>query len=283
MFIEINWDSLSEHYKVIPNETTIIQQDQEANCMYVLIRGSLAIIRNEIQIAIMDSSFEYIGEISFLTNKRHSATVISKSECTILELKIELFEKYLKSNANLTISIAQNLARRLVEQNAQLSKAMENSSQEIDYHLNSENLLPSFDLLKLKHLFKEFRPNVNFIEEGCKPRALYILVEGEISIIKHGNLLAIESTPGYYIGEVAILRNSLANASVRCNTPTTMIEIPIEKVEYFLIHSPEVGLDMSRKLAKRILVINDEFLNLLEEMKKRGRKNIPNYWNPLVF
>ncbi|HNI96173.1 MAG TPA: hypothetical protein PL169_08905, partial [Leptospiraceae bacterium] len=80
-------------------------------------------------------------------------------------------------------------------------------------------------------------------------------------------IIAIESEPGYYMGDVSILRKALPNATVRTRTECRMIQIPADRVDSFLSHSPEVAISIARKIGERILSIN----NVMEKLKDDGK------------
>lgn len=271
MFSEINWEKLSSNYKTIPADTVLIKQGSRPTAMYVLVEGYFNIYRHNVLISTLEERGAYLGEIAILMDTNHSATVITLTQCTVIEITLESLVPFLTKSPDLTISLAQNLAKRLVEQNAQLARSVDHPLESLNKKQadNSLDLSAYIDLSQLAHLYKEFRPGVNIIEQGIQPNALYILVEGKVDIIKNEKVIAVESTAGYYMGDVSLLRNAVANATVRCNGVTTMIEIPAAKVETFLKHSPLVALNIAKKLAQRILVIDDEYLNLMAELKKK--------------
>lgn len=271
MIKEINWNKLSSHFKYVPAKTCLIKQGTKPSSMYVLIDGALHTFRNDILISTIDRKGEYFGEISILMNIEHSATVISLLNSTVIEINIDSIVSFLTKSPDVAISLASNLAKRLVEQNAQLARTMEDPGLRLNLIKSKIDVIDTtgyFDLGKLSDYYVDVRPNVEFIQQGKMPKSLYILVEGEVQIIKNGKTIALESTPGYYFGDVSILRDSPANASVKTTNKTTLIEIPAEKVMSFLNHSPEVAISISKKLAQRILIINEEYLNLMAMVAK---------------
>lgn len=95
----------------------LIQQDSETNDIYFVISGSLIIIVNGRQIAIRGPN-DHIGEMAAIqpTQKR-SATVQAVEQCLVAKITESDFAHLAKHNAELYRSIAQELARRLMERN----------------------------------------------------------------------------------------------------------------------------------------------------------------------
>jgi CRP-like cAMP-binding protein len=272
MIRKVNWSQFSNLFRTVRANTRIIEQGASPKFMYILVEGAFYTYRNDVLISSIDREGEYFGEISILLNIPHSGTVESLYDSTIIEISKDNAIPFLKQSPQIAISLAVSLAERLAEQNIQLSKTIVDQIE--NFHAKEVPKLEdeseyNIDLSKLSQFYKEYRPYVEVIAQGRKPKALYILVQGEVEIIKNSKVIAVESTPGYYLGDVSLLRNTIANASVKTSSKCTLIEIPAEKVDGFLHHSPEIAISISRKLAERILTVNDIYLNLLEEKAKK--------------
>ncbi|MDX1960697.1 MAG: cyclic nucleotide-binding domain-containing protein [Leptospiraceae bacterium] len=289
MIKRINWNQFSNLFRKYRANTRLIQQGSSPKSLFILVEGALYTYRNDVLISSIDKEGEYIGEIAVLLNTPHTATVETLYDTTLIELSFDNAIPFLRQSPEIAITLATSLAERLVEQNAQLTKTIVDPLQTFD-----KKEIPktpeefNLDLGKLNHFYKDYRPHVEVIAQGRKPKALYILVSGEVEIIKNGKVIAVENTPGYYLGDVSILRNTIANASVKTLTKTVLIEIPTEKVDSFLHHSPEVAISISRKLAERILQVNELYLNILEEKARKlflsnSQKNhsLKHYFNEL--
>jgi CRP-like cAMP-binding protein len=279
---KINWSQFSSHYKRFSVDEIIIRQENPPLNLYILVEGLLYAYRNGTFISSITKEGEYFGEISILMNKPHSATVRAHFESLVIEIPIKEVERFLTQSPEVAISLARNLAERLAEQNSQLVRAITDPLISLQEKKKTESKADAaLDLYRLNSFFKDFRPNVEVINQGKNPKALYILVTGQVEIIKNGKTIAIEGSPGYYMGDVSILRDTVANATVKTTEKTTMIEIPVDKVDSFLRHSPEIAISMAKKLAERIIAINDEYLNILEAKARatlpRNKKNFLDY------
>lgn len=268
----------------VEKDTAIVTQGQEPKSLFIIINGRFDVFRNGIKISEIYKRGEYIGEISALMNSTHSATVKAKTVSTVLEVNVQNINSFLSHSPEMAISLAKKLAERLVEVNKKFAQFI-NKPQEVDSFISERNKHQNYkvpqndpiDLKKFRSFYVEAESNVELIQQGKKPPALFIIVEGEVKIIKNGKVIAIESQPGYYLGDVSILRQSTANASVKTTQKSVLIEIKPEKVDTLLYHSPEIPISISRKLAERILTINDTYLDfLVDELNVQSKKRLSN-------
>ena len=123
-------------------------------------------------------------------------------------------------------------------------------------------------LRKIKALKREFEPGTVFIKEEEDDRAMYILIKGKVQVTQQGHLLDEISESGEYFGEINVLLNIPHVATCRAMTPTTVLEIPAEKIDTFLKNNPEVAINLSRKMARRLIASDKRYLDLYKHLKK---------------
>ncbi len=272
---ETEWSKFKSLNKSLSTKEILVQQGYPPTAMYILMEGVVEVYRNDKLISTIRSRGEYIGEISILLGSAYSATVIAASPCTVIKIDTANAGSFLRHSPEVAISIARKLANRLVELNKQianlanspftasLTKLIEAERKKIE---NKEKIKEiSFDALS--NLQVDFPPLFEIITQNETLFNLYILVKGEVEIIKNNKVIAIESEPGYYMGDVSILRKALPNATVRTRTECRMIQIPADRVDSFLSHSPEVAISIAKKIGERILSIN----NVMEKLKDDGK------------
>ncbi len=115
----------------------------------------------------------------------------------------------------------------------------------------------------LRPLRKSFKKEEVIIQEGEKFKALYILVSGKVGVFIDGNCIAEIDEPGEYFGEIAVLLKQKYNATVIALETSSLIEVPQDKLEAFVSHSPKIALSMAKKLAKRLLKIDKQYVEAL--------------------
>jgi NTE family protein len=102
---------------------------------------------------------------------------------------------------------------------------------ELDHH----------DLARVARWAHEMRaePNDILFEQGGLPFELFVIEEGEVEIIRDGEVLGTVG-PGEPVGEMSVLRGERRMASVRALTPVTAIALSADDLEEMNAEMPEV-------------------------------------------
>ncbi|MCP4604111.1 MAG: cyclic nucleotide-binding domain-containing protein [Proteobacteria bacterium] len=87
--------------------------------IYEMINGNATVLLGERTIGRIGSG-EIFGEISFLTERSRTATVIASGRCFVRIVKKEDFFSLIENNPHLGISISKTLANRIVDLNDRL-------------------------------------------------------------------------------------------------------------------------------------------------------------------
>lgn len=272
-------------YKEVKQYATLVKQGDMPKAFYILVNGRLNVYRNDTLVSVIRAGGEYIGEISILMNTPHSATVKTDTIATVIEIEISKVESFLFHTPEVAVSLARKLAERLVTLNKEYVTLIKSNKVPQTQNNNEDIANPSennIDFEKLQPLMVQYPGNETIIKQNFHPKALYILVWGEVEIIKDEKVIAIESNPGYYLGDVSVLRRSPANASVKTTKMSNFVRIPEEKIDLLLNRSPEIAMSISKGLAKRILAINDSILDMKVNEVKKYNKEQENQTSPEV-
>ena len=89
----------------------LLREGQSQSCIYVLKKGSVKILKDGQEIALLDKRGEMFGEISALTGIECTTTVRVNEASQFF--MIEDSEEFLVQNPSTTLFIAKMLARRL--------------------------------------------------------------------------------------------------------------------------------------------------------------------------
>jgi CRP/FNR family cyclic AMP-dependent transcriptional regulator len=110
--------------------------------------------------------------------------------------------------------------------------------------------LPS--ILDLSHALpvRSFEPNVVLLAEGERTGLLYVLIDGEVEILKGDFQIAIVSDPGAIFGEISVLLDIPHMATVRAVTPCSAYVV--EGGDAFLRSHEEIAYHLSKLLAQRL-------------------------------
>lgn len=99
------------------------------------------------------------------------------------------------------------------------------------------------------------------IREGSREHSLYLILDGELEVIKNGVVLA-RFGKGGHVGEMALVSGAPRSASVRATRPTRFLEIRREQWEGLLHRAPATGV-------KLLSALSEELSNRLARMNER--------------
>jgi CRP-like cAMP-binding protein len=209
-----DWGKLQNLQKTFKRGCELITQGVKPKALYVLMSGRLIVYRDGVAVSQIKRRGEYIGEIAVLLKTNASATVKAESEVVVIEIESSKTIPFLNHTPDIAIALARKMADRLVELNSNFSQLIDKDyrpdfikSLQNKYKEQPANTLSNdLNLEKLRPFFVEFAEGMDILTQGQYPSALYILVSGKLEIVKNGKVIAVEDKPGYYLGDVAILR-----------------------------------------------------------------------------
>jgi CRP-like cAMP-binding protein len=97
---------------------------------------------------------------------------------------------------------------------------------------------------------KSFGAGEVLLVEGGREGLLYILIEGEVEVLKGDFQVSTISEPGAIFGEIAVLLDSPHTATVRALAPTRMYVA--EHATAFLQSHTDLAYQVARLLAQRL-------------------------------
>jgi CRP/FNR family transcriptional regulator, cyclic AMP receptor protein len=97
---------------------------------------------------------------------------------------------------------------------------------------------------------RELRPGETLIGEGDENVSLYELRSGTVEIVRGGTTVTTVAEAGALFGEMSLLLDRPATASVRARTETVVVEI--DDARNRLAADPEFAAVLARVLARRV-------------------------------
>jgi CRP/FNR family cyclic AMP-dependent transcriptional regulator len=88
------------------------------------------------------------------------------------------------------------------------------------------------------------------LREGARTGLLYILVEGQVEILKGDVQIEVVAEPGALFGEISALLDTPHMATVKTLTPARLVRI--EEAATFLRENPDLAIEVARLLAERL-------------------------------
>ena len=97
---------------------------------------------------------------------------------------------------------------------------------------------------------RTFEPGATLLAEGQKSGLLYVLIEGEVAILKGEFQINAVSAPGAIFGEISVLLDIPHMATVRALTPCRAHVV--ENGDAFLQSHKDIAYHLSKLLAERL-------------------------------
>ena len=97
---------------------------------------------------------------------------------------------------------------------------------------------------------KRFSAGELLVREGERTGRLYVLIDGQVEVVKGGTVVASVAEPGAMFGEMSILLGRDHSADVRAATPSTIYVIG--DAAAFLRDRPALVLLIAQLLARRL-------------------------------
>ncbi|KZD21512.1 Crp/Fnr family transcriptional regulator [Tardiphaga robiniae] len=106
------------------------------------------------------------------------------------------------------------------------------------------------------------------IREGQTSGHLFVLIEGQLDIVKGDTVVASLTEPGAVVGEMSVLLEQPHTATVRAATDTSVYEF--ENANDFLRDHPTVALMIARLLAQRLNVATSYLADIKQQYAGHG-------------
>ncbi|WP_020565223.1 cyclic nucleotide-binding domain-containing protein [Methylosarcina fibrata] len=114
---------------------------------------------------------------------------------------------------------------------------------------------------------KTFDAGEALLTEAGEDKNLYILIEGEVEVLKGETQVNIQSEPGAIFGELAVLLDVPHTATVRAVSPSRFHLV--EDAEAFLRSHPDLTFQLAKLLAKKLNSITTYLVDLKNQFEDR--------------
>ena len=99
--------------KIFAPGETLFEEKDEGTDLYVLLKGSLRVLKRGKLIAVIDEPGTYFGEMSVLLGIPRTATVVAAEESLLLVVPQDHLDDFFGTTPHLALRIARGLAERL--------------------------------------------------------------------------------------------------------------------------------------------------------------------------
>lgn len=108
-----------------------------------------------------------------------------------------------------------------------------------------------------------FKPGAVMLPEGERFGRLYVLIDGEVEVIRERTQVTHIDEPGSIFGEMAVLLDMAHSATVKALSNVTAYEIPDALT--FLDSRPEFSLHIATMLARRLYYTTSYLVDLQQQ------------------
>jgi CRP/FNR family transcriptional regulator, cyclic AMP receptor protein len=115
---------------------------------------------------------------------------------------------------------------------------------------------------------RAFESGTDLLCEGKTAGVLYVLIEGEVEILKDNFQVAVISDPGAIFGEISVLLDIPNTATVRAISPCTAHVV--EDCDLFLQSHKEIAYQLSKLLAQRVYRLTTYLVDLKRQFEQQG-------------
>ncbi len=217
-----------------PGEVIFARNDY-TDTFYSVVEGIV-----EIQISPTDPSRtvrlgagEFFGEMSLISGRRRSATVRAGPGCVAIETPRRSMNKLINSVADVKRVVDQTFLRRAIQ--AQIAPGVP-----------AEILAPRIE---------RFRPNDILFRQGEAGDCLHLIRRGSVMVTREvgGREIVLAYAPaGQYVGEMALMSDSMRTATVRAAVAVETIRLEGEPFKALMDREPAVREQVARVYKDRL-------------------------------
>ncbi len=222
--------------RTVPEGEVIVREGERGDAMFVIVEGLVQIVRRSpigfSRVVDEMGEGDFFGEMALVSHAPRLATVIAETECELLELDRARFESLTQAHPSI-----RNVAERFYK--ARLLSNLLRASPLF-------SLLPEDARARLVDVFalQSHPEGFVFLEMGKPGKGLFVLLRGECGVFHHrddGSETAHPSMKeGDVFGELSLLHDGVATATVRALTPCVVLELRRECFDEVILSHPEV-------------------------------------------
>ncbi len=228
----------------------LIHQGEVADNVYVLVAGSLEVVRqldtDSAVLGVIDQPGAVIGEIVAMAGGARTATVTARSETEVLQLSAEEFQQYLLANPDLADEMVAVAVRR-VEQ-VELTEILATHFSIADRGLVADTC----DRVE----WRRFNHGETLFREGDPSDSVYIVVRGRLAAsardpIDGRDVKIGEMGRGDVVGDLGVLGHTPRNATVTAVRDSVVALLDEPTFRGLLESRPGMMIDLALRTVKQ--------------------------------
>jgi cAMP-dependent protein kinase regulator len=241
--------------RLAPEGHMIVEEGAPGDSMFVVVEGQVAVVRERgpdgarlppdrrLLVARLGEG-EFFGEMALINRSARLASVVAETDALLLELECDAFDGLLDRHRSLSDVLHTFSRERLLET-----------------LLHQSPLFREFGEIDRQRLSRRFVHHslprgAALIEQGHPSPGLCVLLRGRCSIIHTASsgqpLPAQTIREGDVFGEISLLFDVPAVATVRADTPVEVLELPRDAFRELVLPHPSVRAQIEHTARERL-------------------------------
>jgi len=228
---------LDSKVHVLAPNTEIFKKNDYSNTFYTILQGNVNIVMGDRNIVSTKGNF--FGEMSLISGRRRSATILAGDNCIVIETPRRTMIKLINS----VDAVKRVLDETFIIRTIQAKFAS---------HMSNSDLQP----IASKALLKSYEPNEILFSEGEEADCLHVIRSGSVTVSKKVGDKDIPMTyvaANNVVGEMGLLGRAPRSATIKATVKTETISIDRDSFDILLEKSPGLRERMEVEVQKRHL------------------------------
>ena len=214
----------------------IFKKNDYTNSFYTILQGGVTI---EVGVSIKSGQGNFFGEMSLISGRRRSATVLAGDDCIVIETPRRTMIKLINSVPAVKRVLDETFILRTIQ----------------------AKFAPNIPIEELEPIVKkaqlhQYAPNEVLFKEGDEADCLHVIRSGSVTVSKQvgdKNIPMTYVAANNVVGEMGLLGNTSRSATITATVKTETISIDSESFNDLLSKSPTLRETMELEVQKRHL------------------------------
>ena len=226
----------SQVHVIEPNQE-IFKKNDYTNTFYTILQGEVNIVIGDRVIKSTQGNF--FGEMSLISGRRRSATVLSGESCIVIETPRRTMIKLITSLEAVKRVLDETFIVRIIQEKFAPKVPIE-----------------QLQMIARKAQLNQYRANEVLFSEGDEANCLHVIRSGSVTVSKKvgdKNIPMTYVAANNVVGEMGLLGNTARSSTITATVKTETISIDSESFNELLAKSPTLRETMEVEVKKRHL------------------------------
>ncbi|MBF0379524.1 MAG: cyclic nucleotide-binding domain-containing protein [Magnetococcales bacterium] len=271
----------------------ILREESQDIAFFIVIKGHVRAVKRGSDLRKYGPG-DMFGEMAFLTNRPQIMSVESLTNVLVLRVDKEMFSQLgPESREKFKHHIIDRQVRSIAEATNQMQKKIQQNDsgsgtfkpapppahtdldgevaqidrEEAIAYVDNLSFFDQFSVFEKRRMiafftsFRSYKPNSEIIREGMNDTSFFILINGEVQVIK-GSAVIVEFTSGEFFGEMAFLINEARTSSVHSKGEVLALRLDPKLTE-------KLGPEIREKIQDQFIYkLTDRLVATIEMMSK---------------